>query len=246
MQVGYTLSTPSKLIPALIAAKAEMGPALKDSHNPHFKSAFVSLQGALDACMPALHKHGLDVIQYPIVNEHGPALVTQLVHSSGETIVGHYPLAPAKQNDPQSLGAAMTYARRYGLMAITGMAPEDDDGNMASGRDTSPPKAQTPTATSPMMPKNSALSPSSAPSSPAPVSSAAVPKPAGGLAAPRKIQMQTMAKLSPAVAALKLPDDAQLLRWLREASGEPSITGLKDLSEVGALKALRKAEAGEV
>ncbi len=59
-------------------------------------------------------------------------LVTTLRHVSGNTIEGMLPLEPAKPRDPQSMGSAITYARRYAYMAILGIAAEDDDGNAAS------------------------------------------------------------------------------------------------------------------
>lgn len=241
MDIGYNLGTPSKLVPALIAAKRKMGPAVKDSLNPRF-GAFVSLAGAIEAAIPALHEYGLDVVQFTQASP--PALVTMLVHESGECIVGHYPLDPGKEHDPQALGAAMTYARRYTLMAMCGLAPEDDDGERASAR----PEPTAPKAPPPQRDLTNGKPPyttSSAPSSPAQGSSPAVPKPAGGPATPRKILTATVPRLQKALADRKFPDDAQSLAWLRAAAGEPGITGIKDLTEVGAQKAIRAAEAGE-
>lgn len=120
------------LVAALIAAQRNFKAAIADSVNPHFRSHYVDLLGAWDACKEALWDQGLTVEQYTRVTATGTVLVTRLDHVSGESREGEYPLVPAKDRDPQALGAAMTYARRYCLMAMVGLAPEDDDGNKAS------------------------------------------------------------------------------------------------------------------
>lgn len=116
---------------ALAKAQAEMGKALKDSDNPHFKSKYADLGSVMDACLPALNKHGIAVIQPFVSGEFGHTVKTVLIHESGETLECAVPLIFGK-NDMQGLGSAMTYARRYGLMAMAGIAPEDDDGNAAA------------------------------------------------------------------------------------------------------------------
>lgn len=116
---------------ALAAAQAEMGKALKQSNNPHFRSKYADLGNVMDACIPALNKHGIAVIQPFVVGEFGNAVKTVLLHESGETLECHVPLLLGK-NDMQGLGSAITYARRYGLMSMAGIAPEDDDGNAAA------------------------------------------------------------------------------------------------------------------
>ncbi len=124
----------TKLIPALILAKTHFAPALKDKVNPAFRSGYVSLDGVLDATEDHLMNQGLVVVQTTDVDPtaNGIFLVTTLYHDSGEFICSRYVLWPAKA-DPQGYGSAMTYARRYCLMAILGIAPEDDDGNAAAG-----------------------------------------------------------------------------------------------------------------
>ena len=115
---------------ALCAAQMEMGPALKQSNNPAFKSKYADLGNVMEACMPALNRHGIAVIQ-PIGEADGGRYVeTVLVHATGE-LRCRVPLIVAK-NDMQGFGSAVTYARRYGLMAMAGIAPEDDDGNAAA------------------------------------------------------------------------------------------------------------------
>lgn len=121
----------SNIAAALAAAQAEMGKATKDATNPHFKSKYADLGAVMDACMPALNKHGIAVIQPMQTDELGRCMVTKFIHNTGESLECSVPLIVSK-NDMQGLGSAMTYARRYGLMALAGIAPEDDDGNAAA------------------------------------------------------------------------------------------------------------------
>jgi len=117
---------------ALSKAQLEMGVAAKDKSNPHFKSKYADLSSVMSACMDALGKHGIAVIQPFIIGEDGKNYVdTILIHGeSGSQLSCRIP-AMNQKGDMQGLGSAMTYARRYGLMAMAGIAPEDDDGNAA-------------------------------------------------------------------------------------------------------------------
>jgi hypothetical protein len=116
---------------ALAAAQMEMGKALKQSQNPAFRSKYADLGSVMDACMDALNKHGIAVVQPMKETEFGRCVVTMFIHESGDTLECPVPLILNK-NDMQGLGSAYTYARRYGLMALAGIAPEDDDGNAAA------------------------------------------------------------------------------------------------------------------
>ena len=119
---------------AMNLAQPKIKAAIKDSANPFFKSKFADLQNVWDACREALHAHGLAVMQMPTHIDGEPALETILSHSSGQWISGVYPLSPIKK-DPQGVGAAITYARRYALAALVGVVYEDDDdGEAAHGR----------------------------------------------------------------------------------------------------------------
>ena len=121
-----------ELATAMAKAQAEIKAALKDSKNPHFKSSYADLTSVWDACRSALTKNGLSVIQIPNFDGDEVWLETMLLHSSGESITGRYPLRPQQQT-PQGYGSALTYARRYSLAAMVGVvADEDDDGNAAS------------------------------------------------------------------------------------------------------------------
>lgn len=117
---------------ALVAAQAEMGPALRVANNPHLNKKYADLASVMGACMDALHNHGICVIQPSGQDEHGHYVETVLLHTSGEKLACRVPMIFGK-NDMQGYGSAMTYARRYGLMAMAGVAPEDDDGEGAKG-----------------------------------------------------------------------------------------------------------------
>jgi hypothetical protein len=117
---------------SLAAAQINMGKALKQSNNPHFRSKYADLGSVMDACLPALNEHGIAVIQPTGEDEQGRFVETILIHGeSGEQLSCRVPLIVSK-NDMQGYGSAVTYARRYGLMAMAGIAPEDDDGNAAA------------------------------------------------------------------------------------------------------------------
>lgn len=116
---------------ALAAAQMQMGKALKDSSNPAFKSKYADLASVMDACMAALNGNGIAVFQPTVDDEGGRYVKTILAHVSGETLECRVPLIVQK-NDMQGYGSAVTYARRYGLMSMAGIAPEDDDGNAAA------------------------------------------------------------------------------------------------------------------
>lgn len=122
----------NQLYEALSKAQSEIEGAKKDSENPHFRSKYADLASAWDACRGPLTKHGLSVWQHVKHGGDGNAyLVTTIHHTSGESLSDDgVPLLLSKQ-DMQGLGSALTYARRYGLMAAVGIAPEDDDGNAA-------------------------------------------------------------------------------------------------------------------
>jgi hypothetical protein len=137
-----------KLAEALAKAQGEIKGAAKDSTNPHYRSKYADLASVWDACRAALTKNGLSVVQLPDTTADGVFLHTTLAHSSGQWMRGTMPVRPV-QDTPQGLGSALTYARRYSLAAMVGVAPDDDDdGNAASagtpannGHRTAAPKA---------------------------------------------------------------------------------------------------------
>jgi hypothetical protein len=122
-------------------AQASIKTALKDAKNPHFKSSYADLTRIWEACREALSKNGLSVVQIPGFDANDVWLETMILHSSGESISGRYPLRP-QQNTPQAYGSALTYARRYSLAAMVGVVADDDDGNAASQRGNSEPETR--------------------------------------------------------------------------------------------------------
>lgn len=168
------------LITALIAAKANFAPILKDAANPQFKGKrYATLDAVLSAVEPALAAAGLTIVQTADLINGEPVLVTQLWHTSGECLSSTYLLSTVANstekststivttvddrgretpqtietktvttasNDPQKMGGAITYARRYAVCALLSItAEEDDDGNAASAK----PQAQRPPAQAP-------------------------------------------------------------------------------------------------
>ena len=117
---------------AFVAAKREFAPALKTSTNPHFKSKYADLAGCLEAVNEALLNQGIALLQETSEDATGVTVETVFMHESGETIRGGKLHVPASKQDPQVYGSALTYARRYSVMAACGIAAEDDDGNAAS------------------------------------------------------------------------------------------------------------------
>lgn len=125
--------TIGKLALALSKAQAKIEGAKKDASNPFFKSSYADLASVWDACHLELAANELAVIQLVEDGMDKATVETMLVHSSGEWIRNRLSLKP-KANDPQSIGSAITYARRYALAAIVGVCPIDDDGEAAMGR----------------------------------------------------------------------------------------------------------------
>lgn len=123
------------LAAALAKAQGAIKGAAKDRVNPGFRSKYADLASVWDACRKQLSDNGLAVIQTTDEADDAVVVVTTLAHSSGEWISGRLKLRPVKA-DPQGMGSALTYARRYALSAIVGIAPDDDDGEAAQGRPT--------------------------------------------------------------------------------------------------------------
>jgi hypothetical protein len=123
------------LAAALSKAQADITGALKDSSNPFFKSKYADLASCWDACRKQLAANNLAVIQTVYVHwDSGQTmLATTLAHSSGEWIRSELPVL-TKDMSPQAQGSSITYARRYALAAIVGLAQIDDDAEAAQGR----------------------------------------------------------------------------------------------------------------
>ena len=122
---------------ALVKAQKAFGPALKSSTNPHFKSRYADLAACVEAVIEGLNSAGIALVQRTSLDDNGVTVETVFVHESGEMMECGKLHVPAAKHDPQGYGSALTYARRYSLMAACGIAPEDDDGNAGSKQ---PPK----------------------------------------------------------------------------------------------------------
>lgn len=120
-----------KIASALVAAQKQFSPALKSSTNPHFKTKYADLSACIEAVIDALHSQGIALLQPCHESDSGVVVETLFVHESGESFSAGKLHVPAAKQDPQGYGSALTYARRYSLMAACGIAPEDDDGNAA-------------------------------------------------------------------------------------------------------------------
>lgn len=119
------------LADALYKAQQDMERAIKDSSNPHFKSKYADLSSVIDACIPALNKHGISVLQ-PIIEKDGKEYIeTILLHKSGQR-TSCFTRIFYNQNTAQAFGSGVTYARRYGLQSFICLGAEDDDGEKAS------------------------------------------------------------------------------------------------------------------
>jgi hypothetical protein len=121
-----------ELAGALSKAQGEIKGALKDADNPFFKSKYADLASVVEAIRAPLAKHGIAYVQLTVPSEKEEVQVeTVLMHESGEWVSGIIAV-PVSKADAQGYGSALTYARRYGLAAAVGVAPEDDDGNAAA------------------------------------------------------------------------------------------------------------------
>jgi len=117
---------------ALVKAQKQFQPALKTSTNPHFRSRYADLSACVEAVIDALNANGIYLLQKNYDCADGVMVETVFVHESGEMLECGIVHFPAVKKDPQGYASALTYARRYSLMASCGIAPEDDDGNAAS------------------------------------------------------------------------------------------------------------------
>lgn len=118
---------------ALSLAQAAMGPAVKGRTNPHFRSTYADLASYIEASRDALAAQGLAISQGCEAQGAAVRITTLLLHKSGEWLESTLEL-PATKEDPQGIGSAISYGRRYALAAMLNMGAEDDDGNRASER----------------------------------------------------------------------------------------------------------------
>lgn len=134
--MDYTFSSPeiTELSKALIAVQKNLQPAVKDATNPFCKNRYATLNSIMDSCRSALLENGVLLTQYPVpVDGENLGLVTKLVHAESGQYQASLAVIPLAKPDPQAMGSAFTYGRRYALSAMLGIVTEeDDDGNAAS------------------------------------------------------------------------------------------------------------------
>lgn len=121
-----------KIATALLLAQKEIGGAKKGATNPFFKMKYSDLGSVMEACKEAFNNHGISVIQPVTTNENGTYVETVLLHESGEFITSQMKVSCKNPDNPQEMGSAITYAKRYSLQAIAFIPSEDDDGEAAT------------------------------------------------------------------------------------------------------------------
>jgi hypothetical protein len=126
---------------AMAKAQAAMGPAIKGTKNPHFRSTYADLSSVVEAIRGPLTEHGLCWTQAPAVDVQAGLVhvTTRIIHTSGQWVECTLSARPGRSGSsadlsPQAVGSATTYLRRYGLQALCGLATDDDDGEAAQGR----------------------------------------------------------------------------------------------------------------
>ncbi len=114
-----------QLATALAKAQGGIKAAAKGRENTFYKSQYADLPAVMEACREPLSKNGLAIVQITQFEGQEHWIETMLLHSSGQWLKSRYPVRPVK-NDPQGLGSAQTYARRYALMALVGIVADDE------------------------------------------------------------------------------------------------------------------------
>lgn len=116
-----------ELLKALANVKKDIGKISKFETNPFFKSKYFDINGLLEHVEPLLSHYGLLLLQ-PIENNKVKSVIYEV--ESGNFVSSEIELP--NLTDPQKLGSAITYYRRYTLQSLLGLQAEDDDGNKAA------------------------------------------------------------------------------------------------------------------
>lgn len=149
----------AELFKALAKAQQSLKPVPKTEYNPHFKSWFAPLESIITEVNRVFKPVGLCFTQQVSGSDElvGVRVVTSIHHESGQSFWDAGCYMPAAKSNPQSFGAAITYARRYGLSTLVGIATEDDDGNTASVGRSQKPKSSKTAPVDPLVSKRAAL-----------------------------------------------------------------------------------------
>jgi hypothetical protein len=133
---------------ALVACLGELRNVAKNAVNPHFKNRYASLDAILDAARPVLSKHGLALSQEPVFQDGLAGVITRIIHTGGESRESTL-LLPLRDQSAQGVGSALTYARRYAVSSVLGIAADDDDDGAQASKPSNekfaPVKKQAPT-----------------------------------------------------------------------------------------------------
>jgi hypothetical protein len=133
------------LAAALSKAQGDIKGAKKDTLNPHFGKKYADLGSVWDVVREPLSKNGLSISQFPYSTESGVGITSILLHTSGQWMKTSLLLYP-QRTDPQGMGSAISYARRYSLASIMGVYQEDDDAESATDREAAKPTNKNPEA----------------------------------------------------------------------------------------------------
>ena len=117
---------------ALVSAQKEIKFATKDSTNPHFKSKYANINSVIEAVKAPLNNNNIAILQSLSPSDDNKLhLTTRLLHSSGEWIEDTA-VCPIQKQDPQGLGSAISYIRRYSISSMCALYADDDDGQSAA------------------------------------------------------------------------------------------------------------------
>ena len=127
----------TKLSQAMLIVQQQLQPAIKDAKNPFIGNEYATLNSVMESCRNLLSSQGIWLTQLPCpapveLGAGHIGLETRLIHAESGQWISSVAVIPLPKNDPQGMGSAITYARRYSLCAILGIVTEDDDGNAAS------------------------------------------------------------------------------------------------------------------
>lgn len=133
---AYCSECITDLAEALISVQKKLTPAIRDGNNPFTRSNYATLNSVMESCRDILLDHGIWLTQIPVPApvELGPGhigLMSKLTHAKSGQWQASLTVIPLPKADPQGMGSAITYARRYALTAMLGMISEDDDGESA-------------------------------------------------------------------------------------------------------------------
>lgn len=132
----YSSENTTELALALLEVQKQMTPATKDGNNPFTKSNYATLNSVMETCREPLLKNGILLTQTPVpppdyLGGGYLSLMTKLIHAKSGQWLASVTVTPLPKADPQGMGSAITYCRRYALCAMLGIVTEDDDGEAA-------------------------------------------------------------------------------------------------------------------